>query len=179
MADEHISYRAMVNYEVGPMAYTMQGNEFGLRNDSTAPVVSGIGAGLARLARRLADAFAAQRQREVDREIARLHRAAKAAGLDALFEVHAEAEIGRARVHGAEIIGVNNRDLAVFTTDLALSERLIARFPEGMTAVSESGINTAVDAARARRAGAHAVLVGEALMRSPDPAALIASFRTA
>jgi hypothetical protein len=72
MADEHISYRAMVNYEVGPMAYTMQGNEFGLRNDSTAPVVSGIGAGVARLARRLADAFAAQRQREVDREISRL-----------------------------------------------------------------------------------------------------------
>jgi indole-3-glycerol phosphate synthase len=114
-----------------------------------------------------------------DREIARLHRAAKAAGLDALFEVHAEAEIGRAMVHGAEIIGVNNRDLAVFATDLALSERLIARFPEGMTAVSESGINTSADAARARRAGAHAVLVGEALMRSPDPATLIASFRAA
>jgi indole-3-glycerol phosphate synthase len=114
-----------------------------------------------------------------DREIEVLQRAAKAAGLDALFEVHAEAEIDRARAHGAEIIGVNNRDLAVFTTDLALSERLIARFPRGMTAVSESGINTAADAARAHRAGAHAVLVGEALMRSPDPAALVASFRAA
>jgi hypothetical protein len=72
MADEHISYRAMVNYEVGPMADTMQGRELGLRNDSTAPVVSGIGAKLARLGRCLADAFAAQRQREVDREISRL-----------------------------------------------------------------------------------------------------------
>jgi indole-3-glycerol phosphate synthase len=114
-----------------------------------------------------------------DREIEVLHRAAQAAGLDALFEVHAEDEIGRAVAHGAEVIGVNNRDLAVFTTDLSLSERLMARFPAGMTAVSESGINTAADAVRARRAGAQAVLVGEALMRSTDPAALVASFHDA
>jgi indole-3-glycerol phosphate synthase len=114
-----------------------------------------------------------------DREIEILHDAARAAGLDALFEVHAESEIDRARAHGAKLIGVNNRDLSVFTTDLALSERLIARFPPGVIAVSESGISTAEDAARARRAGAHAVLVGEALMRSPDPSALVASFRAA
>jgi indole-3-glycerol phosphate synthase len=114
-----------------------------------------------------------------DREIELLHDAARAAGLAALFEVHAEAEIDRASAHGAEIIGVNNRDLAVFTTDLALSERLMARFPAGAIAVSESGICTAADAARARRAGAHAVLVGEALMRSANPAALVASFRAA
>jgi indole-3-glycerol phosphate synthase len=76
------------------------------------------------------------------------------------------------------VIGVNNRDLAAFRTDLALSERLIARFPAGVVAVSESGISTAEDAARARRAGAHAVLVGEALMRCADPAALLASLRT-
>jgi len=79
--------------------------------------------------------------------------------------------------HGAAIIGVNNRDLAVFRTDLALSERLIPLFPKDVIAVSESGIATGPDAARARAAGAHAVLVGEALMKSPDPAALIASFR--
>jgi indole-3-glycerol phosphate synthase len=114
-----------------------------------------------------------------DDEIAVLHGAARAAGLAALFEVHAEAEIERAAAHGARVIGVNNRDLAVFRTDLALSERLIAKFPPGMVAVSESGISTAADAARARRAGAHAVLVGEALMRSGDPAALVASFRAA
>jgi indole-3-glycerol phosphate synthase len=114
-----------------------------------------------------------------DREIAALHGAARAAGLDALFEVHAQDEIGRAVAHGARLIGVNNRDLAVFKTDLALSERLFAGFPAGVVAVSESGINTASDAARARRAGAHAVLVGEALMRSADPASLIASFRAA
>jgi len=112
-----------------------------------------------------------------DAEIADLHAAARAAGLDALFEIHNDAELTRALSHGATIIGVNNRDLAVFKTDLSLSERLIPLFPKHVTAVSESGIHTAADAARVRAAGAHAVLVGEALMRAADPAALIASFR--
>lgn len=112
-----------------------------------------------------------------DEDIKVLHGAATAAGLDALFEIHDEAELERALRHGARIVGVNNRDLAIFKTDLALSERLIPQFPTSVTAVSESGIFTAADAARARRAGAHAVLVGEALMKSPDPAALIESFR--
>lgn len=114
-----------------------------------------------------------------DNEIQRLLGAARAAGLAALFEVHTEAEMERAVSHGAEIIGVNNRDLSVFTTDLSLSERLIPHIPAGVVAVSESGIRTAADAARVRRAGAHAVLVGEALMRSADPAALVASIRAA
>lgn len=114
-----------------------------------------------------------------DEEIRRLHAAATAAGLDALFEIHHEAELARALTHGARLIGVNNRDLAVFKTDLGLSERLIPRFPRDVIAVSESGIHTAADAARARQAGAHAVLVGEALMRAPDPAALLAQFRQA
>ena len=112
-----------------------------------------------------------------DDEIRTLHGAAKAAGLDALFEIHNERELERAVAHRASIVGVNNRDLAVFRTDLGLSERLIPLFPRDMTAVSESGISTAADAARARACGAHAVLVGEALMRAPDPAALIAAFR--
>ena len=112
-----------------------------------------------------------------DDEIELLHDAARAAGLDALFEIHHESELERALRHGAKIIGVNNRDLAVFRTDLALSERLIPQFPQTVTAVSESGIFTATDAARARAAGAHAVLVGEALMKAPDPAALVAGFR--
>lgn len=114
-----------------------------------------------------------------DPEIATLARAAATAGLDALYEIHNEAELERAVAHGARIIGVNNRDLAVFKTDLALSERLIPRFPRDVIAVSESGIFTGADAARARAAGAHAVLVGEALMKAPDPAALIAEFRAA
>lgn len=112
-----------------------------------------------------------------DSEIAALFAAAEAAGLDALFEIHHEAEIARAAAHGAKIIGVNNRDLAIFKTDLGLSERLIPQFPGDVIAVSESGIFTGADAARVRAAGAHAVLVGEALMRAPDPAALLADFR--
>ena len=112
-----------------------------------------------------------------DDEIRVLHGAAKAAGLDALFEIHNERELERAVAHRASIIGVNNRDLAVFRTDLGLSERLIPLFPRDVIAVSESGISTAADAARVRACGAHAVLVGEALMRAPDPASLIASFR--
>jgi indole-3-glycerol phosphate synthase len=110
-------------------------------------------------------------------EITTLFAAAKVAGLDSLFEVHNEAELERAIAHGARIIGVNNRDLAVFKTDLALSERLIPLIPPDVIAVSESGISTGADAARVRTAGAHAVLVGEALMRAEDPARLIADFR--
>ncbi len=113
-----------------------------------------------------------------DDEIKSLFAAAEAAGLDALFEIHNEAELDRAVDHGARIIGVNNRDLAIFKTDLGLSERLIPLFPRDVIAVSESGISTAADAARVRSAGAHAVLVGEALMKAPDPGALITAFRT-
>lgn len=113
-----------------------------------------------------------------DEEIEVLHQAAQAAGLDALFEIHHEDELTRAVRHGAKIIGVNNRDLAIFKTDLGLSERLIPRFPKNVIAVSESGIATAADAARVKAAGAHAVLVGESLMRADDPAAVIRSFHS-
>jgi len=112
-----------------------------------------------------------------DPEIAGLTRAASAAGLDALFEVHSEHELERAVRHGARIIGVNNRDLAVFRTDLALSERLIPKFPDDVIAISESGIHTPADARRVRQAGAHAILVGEALMRAPDPEGWVAAIQ--
>jgi indole-3-glycerol phosphate synthase len=112
-----------------------------------------------------------------DDEIKVLFSAAEVAGLDSLFEVHHESEIERATRHGAKIIGVNNRDLAIFKTDLRLSERLIPQFPREVIAVSESGISTAAHAARVRAAGAHAVLVGEALMRAEYPAEIIAGFR--
>ena len=112
-----------------------------------------------------------------DEEIRPLQAAAAAAGLDVLFEIHSEAELERALQHGARIIGVNNRDLAVFKTDLGLSERLIPQFPPDVIAVSESGITTAAHAARVRAAGAHAVLVGETLMKAADPAAVIAGYQ--
>jgi indole-3-glycerol phosphate synthase len=112
-----------------------------------------------------------------DDEIAKLFEAAKFAGLDALFEIHNESELERAVKHGAKIIGVNNRDLAIFKCDLGLSERLIPLFPKHVIAVSESGIFTGADAARVQAAGAHAILCGEALMKAPDTAALISEFR--
>jgi indole-3-glycerol phosphate synthase len=112
-----------------------------------------------------------------DEEIKTLFGAAKAAGLDALFEIHSEAEVERAVAHGARIIGVNNRDLAIFKTDLGLSERLIPLFPSDVIAVSESGITSGADAARVRAAGAHAILVGEALMKAPNASELVAEFR--
>ncbi len=112
-----------------------------------------------------------------DQEIATLFAAAEAAGLDALFEIHTEPELARAVHHGARIVGVNNRDLAIFKTDLGLSERLIPLFPPGVVAVSESGIFTGADARRVQAAGAHAILCGEALMRALNPAAVISDFR--
>jgi indole-3-glycerol phosphate synthase len=110
-----------------------------------------------------------------DSEITVLHESARAAGLDALFEIHNEAELDRALAHEAQIIG----DLAIFKCDLGLSERLIPKFPAHVTAVSESGIFTAADASRVRACGAHAILCGEALMKAPDTAALLADFHRA
>lgn len=112
-----------------------------------------------------------------DDEIIALFTAANAAGLDSLFEIHTEPELHRALNLGAKIIGVNNRDLAIFKTDIGLSERLIPLFPKEIIAVSESGFSSGADAARARACGAHALLVGESLMRAADPAALIKEFR--
>jgi indole-3-glycerol phosphate synthase len=112
-----------------------------------------------------------------DDEIKALHEAALSAGVDALFEVHDEPDLDRALRHGARIVGVNNRDLAAFKTDLGISERLIPLLPRHVVAVSESGIFTGGDAARVRSAGAKAILVGEALMKAAEPARLMAEFR--
>ena len=102
-------------------------------------------------------------------EIKALHEAAGLAGLDALFEIHSAPELERAVAHGARLIGVNNRDLARFETDLAYSEALIPEMPEDCIAISESGIWTPADAARVFAAGADAILVGEALMKMEKP----------
>jgi indole-3-glycerol phosphate synthase len=103
--------------------------------------------------------------------LADLFQAAKGLGLAALVEVHREDELERAAALGAGLLGINNRDLATFRTDLATTERLAPRAPAGAVVVSESGIATRADVLRVRAAGAHAVLVGEALSRSGDPAA--------
>ena len=92
-------------------------------------------------------------------------------GLAALVEVHDEAEVDRALAAGARIVGVNNRDLATFDTDLARTVRLAPRVPADVLRVGESGIRTVGDVVRLADAGVTSVLVGEALMRSADPAA--------
>lgn len=108
-----------------------------------------------------------------------LRDAADRAGLDSLYEIHDERDLERAVGQSAKIIGVNNRDLATFTTDLSYSERLIPQFPENVVAVSESGIWTREDAARVRACGAKAILVGEALMKTSDTAQLMREFQSA
>lgn len=91
-------------------------------------------------------------------------------GMQALVEVHDLSELMIALDSGAVIIGINNRDLHTFHVDLAVTERLAGIIPAGRTIVSESGIKDAQDMARIYRAGAHAVLIGEALMRAFGPA---------
>lgn len=88
--------------------------------------------------------------------------------LDALVEVHDEAELDVARAAGADLIGINNRDLRSFATDLTVTERLAPRAPAGAVVVAESGILSYADVRRLQEAGARAFLVGESLMREAD-----------
>ncbi len=94
-------------------------------------------------------------------------------GLDALVEVHTPAEAERALAAGATILGVNNRDLATFETDLGVTARVGSGVPDGVLLVSESGIRSRADVLEVERAGAKAILVGEALVSSDDPAARV------
>jgi len=99
-----------------------------------------------------------------------LMEAARAHGMDALVEVHDEAEMARAAGLKADMVGVNNRSLRTFEVDLAVTERLAAAAPAGALLVTESGIFSPADAARLERSGARAMLVGESLMRQADVA---------
>ncbi|MCR9097955.1 MAG: indole-3-glycerol phosphate synthase TrpC [bacterium] len=103
---------------------------------------------------------------------------ARALGLDVLVEVHDEDELERARALGADLIGVNNRNLKTFETDLATTERLAARLDDrDVVLVAESGIGSAADVARLERAGAAGFLVGESLMRQPHPGQALEALR--
>lgn len=96
---------------------------------------------------------------------------ARRLGMDALVETHDETEADRALAVGAELIGVNNRDLRTFAVDLAVTERLSPRITPHAMLVAESGVSTSADARRLSVTGASAVLVGESLMRQADVAA--------
>lgn len=103
-----------------------------------------------------------------DKTLAEYKKIADALGLSALVEAHDEEEVKRAMKAGADIIGVNNRDLKTFSVDISNSIRLRTLVPESILFVSESGIKTPEDMARLKENGTNAVLIGETLMRSSD-----------
>jgi indole-3-glycerol phosphate synthase len=98
-------------------------------------------------------------------------------GLDALVEVHSEKEMRRAIDAGANIIGINNRNLETFTIDLATTEQLAPLAPTGTILVGESGLHTRDDVQRMIRAGVDAVLVGTHFMKDPDPGKALQEFK--
>jgi indole-3-glycerol phosphate synthase len=108
-------------------------------------------------------------------QLASLYECAGALGLDVLVEVHDAEELQAALAVGAQIIGVNNRDLRDFTVDTGRTVALMARMPEHLTVVSESGISTREQLSELEGLGVSAVLVGGSLMRSPDPSAALQS----
>ena len=112
-----------------------------------------------------------------DRELADFHDLARELGLDVLVEVHDEAELERALAVGADLVGVNQRDLFTFAVDHARAARVGAAMPDGVLRVAESGIRGPDDAAALAAAGFDAVLVGESVVTAGDPAASVAGLR--
>jgi indole-3-glycerol phosphate synthase len=108
-----------------------------------------------------------------DTELAGLLATAADLGMGALVESHTEYEVDRAVASGAPVIGVNSRDLETLDLDAERGLGLLGRVPADRVKVFESGVTSRDDVARAEDAGANAVLVGEALMRAPEPAARI------
>jgi len=112
-------------------------------------------------------------------ELSKLRLLAHELELAALVEVHDERELEQALTAGADIVGVNQRDLRTFAVDAARAERLAAAMPPGVVKVAESGIRDATDVSRLRASGYDAVLVGESLVTSPDPAAAVRALKGA
>lgn len=114
-----------------------------------------------------------------DDELATFHRLATDVGFDALVEIHDEAELERALAVGAALVGVNQRDLVTFEVDHERALRMASQLPDHVVSVAESGVRGPEDAAALHAAGYDAVLVGESLVTSGDPAAAVAALRTA
>jgi indole-3-glycerol phosphate synthase len=108
-----------------------------------------------------------------DARLAELLTLARGLGMEALVEVHDEAEVDAAMTVGATVVGVNHRDLTTFRVDIGLTEQLRPLVPPHVLYVAESGIHEEGDARRMREAGADAILVGEALMRASDSGAVL------
>jgi indole-3-glycerol phosphate synthase len=112
-----------------------------------------------------------------DPTLARLHDEARALGLTVLVEVHDEDEIARALAVGAELVGINARNLKTLAVDPDAFGRLVGLLPDSVVKVAESGIAGPDDAARYAREGADVVLVGEALVKHGDPTGAVAAMR--
>jgi indole-3-glycerol phosphate synthase len=113
----------------------------------------------------------------VDDDLRGLLAASHSLGMDALVEVHDLGELNRALNAGADLVGVNNRDLETFEVDEQRTAELASRVPEDVTLVSLSGVSTRAAVEAQAAVGAHAVLVGEALVRSDDPASTLRELR--
>lgn len=111
-----------------------------------------------------------------DAQLSDLHAHITGLGMAALVEVHNEVELERALNAGVKLIGVNNRDLKTFHEDLSTTERLAKHVPSDATLVAESSIRSLADVQRMGAAGAHAILVGEGLVKSPDIAQMVRDF---
>jgi indole-3-glycerol phosphate synthase len=113
-----------------------------------------------------------------DKQLESLRRLAEdELGMDALVEVHNEEEMDRAASCGAKLVGVNNRDLRTFEVTLETSIKLAKLAPEGCLLVSESGLSQGADLRRLREHGFHGFLIGESLMRAPDPETTLRDLR--
>jgi indole-3-glycerol phosphate synthase len=108
-----------------------------------------------------------------DGHLADLHALARELDLDVLVEAHDARELERAHAAGAQVVGINSRDLTTFAEDLGVATDLSALVPPAVVAVAESAIRTADDASRVAAAGFDAILVGEALVLADDPTALV------
>src|SRR6202011_3622349 len=104
---------------------------------------------------------------------------AKACALDVLVEVHTEEELRRALGAGATLLGINNRNLHTFETDLAVTEELLPLVPRHVIVISESGVKSQEDVRRLVEHGARGVLVGESLMRAEDKGEAIRALKGA
>jgi indole-3-glycerol phosphate synthase len=114
-----------------------------------------------------------------DAELADFHALARELGMAVLVEVHDEAELDRAMGVGADLVGVNQRDLVTFQVDQERAVRMAPQMPSSVVRVAESGVRGPADAAVLAAAGYHALLVGESLVTSGDPAAGVAALRAA
>jgi indole-3-glycerol phosphate synthase len=101
-----------------------------------------------------------------DERLSEIFEEARRYDLDVLVEVHTEEELGRALRFGATLLGINNRNLRTFETDLAVTEELLPLVPSGVTVISESGVRSHDDVKRLVARGARGFLVGESLMRA-------------